>query len=203
MRAWCACAALLAACGGDPEPAASPSPAPDSVAPDSVEVSCPTGQVVPEREARLRALLAETEAAPLLAGAAGAEVVWCFGATRPAVVMADRWLLLDAADDDAAVAARVGHLMHHVVHGSPLALVEGADDCDAAVDRALRREASAYALELRLRWALDAPPSPFEFEPTYRTDRDESAIHRYLATHPEGAPGLDALAQGYRAVCER
>jgi hypothetical protein len=74
------------------------------------------------------------------------------------------------------------------------------------VSRALDREARAYALELSVSRTLEASPGRYEFEADFYAappaDR-EGVVRRYLETHPNGGPGLDALASGYRQRCER
>ncbi len=147
-------------------------------------------------------MLAQTEAAALLRGTES--VHWCFCDGDSSVVVAQRFLILRRSDPDPAVAARAAHLLDHVVQGPPLRpTARGAGlDCEARVDAALGREAEAYALELRIRDALHAGPSEYEFEVAYRRDADVDAIATYLRAHPDGAPGLDGLASAYRRVCE-
>ena len=71
-----------------------------------------------------------------------------------------------------------------------LSLSDADADCGALVAQALRREAEAYALEVRLRRRLGAEDTRYEFEPVFfETDpADQVAlIEGYLRAHPDGA----------------
>jgi hypothetical protein len=130
----------------------------------------------------------------------------CFGPAAVSASTSDGVVLLDAALGDAEAAARLGHLLLHVKRGSPLVLPEDRAGCDAAVDRALAAEADALALELRLRRALGvaAPKMSYAFEEPFWKAEPEARtplVLAYLRAHPQGAPGLDALAAGYARRC--
>ncbi len=161
----------------------------------------------PGRADALRARLGTTEEGRALLEALGpTDVRWCFGAIERPVVQDDRVLLLDRDMDEAELAARAGHLLHHVVHGAPLGAIDRHTDCERAVRQALEREAQAYALELRLRRALGVPTARYEFEaPFFAADPadGERLVLDYLLTHPEGGPGIDGLARAYRERCDR
>lgn len=155
------------------------------------------------REERLRTLLdSATETVSL----ARARATFCFGVRDISVVTTDAVLVLDERPSDPEVAARAAHLLLHVVEGYPMTDEPGGR-CDERVEIALDREAQALALELRTRRALGVttPRTRFDFEKTY-FELDEPAatrsIDRYLHEHPEGGPGVEALAIAYRERCE-
>lgn len=171
---------------------------------------CPAGFVDQQaRGERLLGLLATVDEGRALVDALfGREVRFCFGSIDVPMVAGERVLLFDARAGDAEAAARAGHLLHHVVHGAPLPREIARDAaCDALVRDALRREATAYALELRLRRALGVTQARYEFEAAYFAAADaragERAIEAYLVAHPDGGPGIDALGAAYRERCER
>jgi hypothetical protein len=120
------------------------------------------------------------------------------------VVTAESVLLLDGAQEEAAAAARMGHLLLHVAERTALD-PPGDAGCEAWVDAALASEARAFALELRLRRLFGARgPSGYEFEAAYfdaAPDAREALVLRYLREHPEGGPGLDGLSSGYAERC--
>jgi hypothetical protein len=130
----------------------------------------------------------------------------CFGPAAVSALTSDGVALLDAALGDEEAAARLGHLFVHVKRGSPLVLPEDRAACDAAVERALAAEAEALALELGLRRALGVrvPKIAYAFEePFWKAEpraRTELVL-AYLRAHPDGAPGIDALASGYARRC--
>lgn len=156
------------------------------------------------RAERLLGLLArETRAAALLDG------------ERPPVcfvdgpgVLVDGRIALPAREDDATVAARLAHLLHHARHGR--GLVAGRDapgrTCDEAVEEALAEEAAAHVLELELQAALGAAPSrPFENAAEILAlpgDARVEALLAYLRAHPDGGGGYEPLARDYRARCQ-
>ena len=81
-----------------------------------------------------------------------------------------------------------------------------AGDCDAQVDEALRQEARALSLELRLRRALGGVERriPYAFEDDFwraPPEGREPLVLDYLRAHPDGGPGLDALGSGYARRC--
>jgi len=175
---------------------------------DSPAPPCPFGFVegVGER-ARLEERLRATDEGAALLDALAVNVRYCLGEIDHPVVQDGRVLVLDRRAERPARAARVAHLLHHVVHGLPMPdPLPPAPDCDALVARALDREAEAYALEATLRAAFEAPPTRYEFEPAVRaaSDRTErvAIVRRYLAEHPDGAPGIDPLGAAYRQRCE-
>lgn len=122
----------------------------------------------------------------------------CFGIRGPAVVTTDGAVLLPRDGDDIALAARLGHLLEHVTRGT----LRPGTDCDALVHEALQREASAYALEIRLRDRFGLGTADFvDLETAYRRE-GEAGILSWLVAHPEGGAGVDALARSYQERCE-
>lgn len=172
---------------------------------------CPEGALdLPARTESIVSLLASVpEGAALIAATRDRMGRICVAQGGLNAIDDDRTIVLDRALDDAEAAARVGHLLVHVRDGSPYPerAARGAD-CDAIVARALDREASAHGVELSLRRALGVSRGrlvfPFEEAFWAAADRDrEQIVRRWLEEHPDGAPGLDGLAAGYRARCER
>ncbi len=159
------------------------------------------------RAEALRAALGGTEEGRAILEALGpTEVRFCFGVVDVPVVQDERVLLLDRRQDDPELAARTGHLLHHVVRGAPMPdAIEPDADCGALVREALAREARAYALELRLRRALGVRGARYEFETPFfaaPAGEGEGVVLEYLLAHPDGGPGLDGLGAAYRQRCE-
>lgn len=163
----------------------------------AVENPCPMAARPDEtRAARLHARLEGTEAASYLE----AEHQICFSAQGPAVVTNESVVLLPRDGDEAALAARLGHLLEHVVRGT--LRDDPSETCDALANEALHREASAYALEIRLRDHFGLGRASFiDLEAAYRRG-GEPAILAWLEAHPEGGAGVDALLRSYRERCE-
>jgi hypothetical protein len=114
-------------------------------------------------------------------------------------------VLLDRELGEREAAARLGHLLDHAVEGMPMAHPR-AGGCDAQVEEALAQEARALAIELRLRRALGVagPRIAYAFEDAFwraPAEAREPLVLDYLRAHPDGAPGLDALASGYARRC--
>ena len=131
----------------------------------------------------------------------------CFAPEGPNAIDADLTLVLDRALSDGEAAARVGHLLVHVRDGLPYQ-ADAPGDCDARVARALDREAEAHAVELDLRRALGVGGARliFPFEAAFHAAPSAERVallRRWPEEHPDGAPGLDGLATGYRMRCER
>lgn len=119
----------------------------------------------------------------------------------------ERVALFDERLGDEEAAARLGHLLQHVVEGLSAEKRDG-ESCDEVTRRALAREASALSRELRLRRALgvDTANVRYAFEEAFwaaRPDDREPLVLAYLEAHPNGAPGIDALAAGYAQRCRR
>ena len=85
----------------------------------------------------------------------------------------------------------------------------GADEsCEVITERALAAEAKALSLELGLRRAFGVPASSARVQYTFEGDfwaapeeAREGLVLAYLQAHPDGAPGIDALASGYARRC--
>lgn len=98
---------------------------------------CPTGYARdPDREARLRATLAHD---PEAGASSDTPAALCF-APNAAGVVTGNVLLLDSAQDDARLAARVAHLFLHLNRGQ--SETSGQDDADD--------ERDAHELEARV-----------------------------------------------------
>ena len=154
-------------------------------------------------------LVSTREGSELLAATERSRGRLCFGPQELSVVSDSSSLVLSDALSVPEAAARVGHLLVHVRDGLPYRDGDGAQagSCEEIADRALAREAPAYALELRLRRELrvEGPVMAFDFERDYwaapEAERD-ALILGWLRAHPLGGPGVDALGDGYRARCE-
>lgn len=171
--------------------------------------SCPAGtQHDDARALQIRARLSSIESgATLLREAGGQMSAICFAPPGSPSVVNDAHVVILASDlQEAEAAARLGHLLVHLRDGLPDAELVGPD-CDAAVERALAREATAYVREVVLQAELHAEPRvlAFEFSADVRAapiELREPLVHAYLREHPHGARGIDGLAAGYRARCE-
>ena len=170
-------------------------------------MSCPARfSADPARQARIASTLDASGEGRAVLARWGRPLPMCFGPVPASVVTEKGVLLMDAKLDDARAAARTAHLVTHLADGLP-ALVKERGDCDARVEQALAAEARALGLELRLLRELRAPPpegGPWEVEIVYFAAEPaarEAALRAYLRAHPDGAPGVDALAAGYAKRC--
>jgi hypothetical protein len=118
-------------------------------------------------------------------------------------------LMLDARAGDDETAARLAHLVTHLVDGAPYR-DDPADDRDGfvRVAEALLAEARALDRELAARRALGVrdPVVVYELAAEW-AEADEDArvavIADWLEAHPDGGPGVDALGRAFRDRCER
>jgi hypothetical protein len=100
--------------------------------------------------------------------------VLCFGPVHDGVLQAPRVLILAEARSARLNASRMAHLLVHELDGAPLdelAARSGALSCDELTERAMRREAAAYATESRVGQALGvtvASVPPVELAREYR-----------------------------------
>lgn len=129
----------------------------------------------------------------------------CFGQTELSSITTDGIILFDDKLDESEGTARLGHLFDHFVNGMPMAHPK-PQDCETQVDEALRAEAAALSIELQLRreFGVTKGRIAYEFEPPYWAaipEARERLIFDYLRAHPNGAPGIDALAAGYAKRC--
>lgn len=169
-------------------------------------------------EGRTRALLArlrsDAEGERLAARLAERASIVCFGDIPISSVTPGRTFLMDSRLGEMESAARLGHLVMHAVDGAPMSAMERdasepARDCARQVDEALSAEARAFALELRLRRAFgvhasSSPTLAYAFEDDFwkaAPEAREPLLKAYLLEHPDGAPGVDALASGYLKRC--
>ncbi|MDC3954949.1 hypothetical protein [Polyangium jinanense] len=134
-------------------------------------------------------------------------VSFCFGRIAVSAVTTSGAVLIDEALGTEEAAARVGHLLTHVAEGLRVEPGGGDDDCEVITARALAAEASALSLELGLRRAFGVGASArirYEFEGNFwaaPAEAREGLVLDYLRAHPDGAPGIDALASGYARRC--
>jgi len=155
------------------------------------------------REARVMAMLQHTVHGRSSAGKTPEDVLMCFGAIDLSLVTDDGVMLLRDETSDAALAARVAHLLTHVHVGPARFDPERrppTQDCDAWVDEVLRVEATAYATEIEVAHELGVT-TPYEFD--HGGPPREEPIATYLRDHPDGSRGVDALARGYMDRCAR
>jgi hypothetical protein len=129
----------------------------------------------------------------------------CFGQTELSTITTTGVIYFDDTLAESEGAARLGHLFMHFVDGLPMANPRPAD-CEAQVDEALRAESAALSLELQLRRELAVTKKKivYEFELPYWAappNERERLVLDYLRAHPDGAPGIDALAAGYAKRC--
>jgi hypothetical protein len=129
----------------------------------------------------------------------------CFGQTEISTITTNGVIYFDDKLDESEGAARLGHLFMHFVGGMPMSNPRPTD-CEAQVDEALRAESAALSLELQLRreLAVTGKRIVYEFEAPYWAavpKERELLVLDYLRAHPDGAPGIDALAAGYAKRC--
>jgi len=172
--------------------------------------ACPDGFVADAARATriFHALERDPEGAKLIdeARSRGA-ITSCFGSMEVSAVTTERVVLFDEQLGDEEAAARLGHLIEHVVEGLSAEKRDG-ETCEEVVRRALAHEAAALSRELRLRRALGvgAAKIRYELEEAFwaaQPDDREALVLAYLEAHPNGAPGIDALAAGYAQRCRR
>jgi hypothetical protein len=133
---------------------------------DHAGSGCPPGAALDARRTRtvLHSLRSQAAGAELVAALERPPVV-CYGNVAEGVLQTDGVVVLQRDRAVAANAARLGHLLHHLVHGLPFdeKIVRRSDlPCDELVSKAMMAERAAHALENRLRQALHLPPLPFE-----------------------------------------
>ena len=170
--------------------------------------ACPEAFALDEaRAARvLDTLAASPSSRSLAARASELEPTLCFGPADISLVRTDRVLLVDRRLPDDEAAARVAHLLLHLVDGPPLRVPRSVRDCDAAVARAMDAEAVALARELDVRRELGVTRPVIRYEPEdafRRAPAPERAtlVREWLRAHPLGGEGVDALRPAYDARC--
>jgi hypothetical protein len=112
----------------------------------------------------LRRLRSHAQGKRLLA-ALGRLPVVCYGDVPEGILRTDGVALLEAKHPVSANAARLGHLLHHLVHGLPFdEKIASASTIarEALVKRALLSERAAYDLENDLRQGFRLPHLAFE-----------------------------------------
>lgn len=169
---------------------------------------CPAGFAENDNRAnRLWERLGKTSAAAALMARSTSKPRICFGPTDLSAITTERVIYFDHQLDESEGAAKLGHLFLHFVDGMPMSNPTPAD-CKAQVDEALRAEAAAFSLELQLRreLAVTTKKIVYEFDAQYWAavpDARERLVFDYLQAHPDGAPGIDALAAGYAKQCRK
>ncbi len=129
----------------------------------------------------------------------------CFGRTELSTITTEGVIYFDDKLDESEGTARPGHLFLHSVDGLPMSNPRPTD-CDTQVDEALRAESAALSLELQLRRELAVTNKriAYQFEAPYWAavpEKRERLVLDYLRAHPNGAPGIDALAASYAKRC--
>ncbi|MRG95306.1 hypothetical protein [Polyangium spumosum] len=176
------------------------------------ERACPAG--FRADEARRATILAKLGEAPVGADTrdralAKEKVTFCFGRLGVSSVTTSGVVLVDEALATSEAAARVGHLLTHVAEGLRVEPREGSDEsCEVVTTRALAAEAKALSIELGLRRAFGVSPADARVRYAFESDfwatpeqAREALVLAYLRAHPDGAPGIDALASGYARRC--
>ncbi|MBI4703967.1 MAG: hypothetical protein HY744_22900 [Deltaproteobacteria bacterium] len=160
------------------------------------------------RASRVRVLLASTaEGRDVLRRVGGHTPRVCFGGDEAGVLRADGVLVLSPQCSEREQAARLGHLLLHAVEGPPFPVRPAPSrPCADLVAAAVRAEARAHALELRLRRELGvtAPRLPFPFEGAFwaaPAERQVEVVRTWLLAPPAGAGGPAGLAAAYARRC--
>lgn len=125
----------------------------------------PDATVAPERTQEVLRRLRSHRHGKTLLVASGRPPVVCYGNVREGILHADGVVVLQKDHLVAANAARLGHLLHHLVHGLPFdeKNVRGSSaSCDELVRTADLAERAAHALENDLRQAFRLRPLAFE-----------------------------------------
>jgi hypothetical protein len=118
-----------------------------------------------QRSERVLAQLGRHERGKHLLGRLGRELTICYGDVREGVVQSLSVLLLQRDRTVAENAARLGHLLVHLVELLPFdeaAAREGTVPCPQLVERADQAERRAHAVESELRQSFALAPLPFE-----------------------------------------
>ncbi len=144
---------------GDAGPAARPELVPD-------RIGCPEGTALDRRRTqRVRRRLTAHQAGARLLAAAGRVPTLCYGDVREGVLRTDGILVLQRDRPLAANAARLGHLLHHLVYGLPVDenhLRTSELGCSELANRADVEEHATHKLENDLRRSFGLPPLAFE-----------------------------------------
>lgn len=169
--------------------APAPSPCPESTQPDGARLLRVVHRLAHSREGA--ALLRRVGHPPLT----------CFGPVDDGLLRSDGVLVLSNVADDAAAAARLGHLLLHQLEGFHFDDSD-ARPCSERIAEALTAEARAHALELRLRRALAAGGRllPEEVESAYWMAGGDDAGVEVLRRHFASA-GPGGLADAYARRC--
>jgi hypothetical protein len=127
---------------------------------------CPPGAQADAK--RTQAVLARLRTRPVgkeLLAALERTPVICYGDVPEGVLEADGAVVLQRDRPVPAHAARLGHLLHHLIHGLPFnetIVRDGGQDCGEVATIADGFERSAHQLESELRQAFGLPALPFQ-----------------------------------------
>lgn len=149
---------------------------------EAAGAACASGQMDVARGERVWRRLGDAPEGARLVAALPQRPRICFADVDPSVLVGRSELLLDARLDRDAAAARVGHLVSHLVESDALE-PPATGDCAAFLVAALAAETRAHQLEARLLGALGA----------------EGAAAEMAATAARRAA---AVVDGYRTRCE-
>lgn len=170
--------------------------------------NCPPGsRSDPARAERLEALLSETVEGQAVLDASGVRAnTVCFADNARGVLGPNAFVVLPSRAQAKDNAARLGHLLLHLVEGPPTIDQGAAEGCEARVDLALRAEARGHALELRLRRELDVIDRlvAYPFEARLRAAsaaEQERVILEWFRDHPAGSPAVPGFAEIFTEQC--
>lgn len=161
----------------------------------------------PARAQRIRRLLRSVAAGKQLLGRAPARLRVCFAKTDVPALATDGIITLDQRATDAASAARLGHLLLHAVEGMPMpSRMDPHRSCEVVVQAAMRAEARAHGLELKLQRALGVQtersmPHVRAYWNAPVGQRVQALLAFFLA-HPQGSKGLPGYVAAYTQRCE-
>ncbi len=171
-----------------------------AVQPRPAPPACPNGlRADPARAGQIVALTRSTSEGGALVTRTPQPLQICFANEGTGVVRSDGVIVLAATGDARSAAARLGHLLHHQVEGSPFQEPLAPErSCAELVAEAMVAEARAHALEIRLRRELGLadPLWSKELEDELSAARPAAQVelvHRFLtgADHRSGAPNLE------------
>jgi hypothetical protein len=127
---------------------------------------CPQGAALDKkRTQQALARLRSHEEGKRLMAELGRDLTVCYGEVREGVVQTDGAVVLQRDRPAPANAARLGHLLHHLVRGLPfneMTVATSTLACDEVAKNANAAERIAHDFEKELRQAFGLSPLPFE-----------------------------------------
>jgi hypothetical protein len=127
---------------------------------------CPRGATPdPRRSEATLALLRTREDGKSVLGQLACGLTICYGEVPEGIVQSDGVLVLQNSSSKPANAARVGHLLLHLLRGAPLdevAVRAGTLPCNQLAGKAREAEQQAHRFETLLRKAFGLEPLAFE-----------------------------------------